>query len=160
MLRIVDPHHALLPLDRTPRASLTALIHCCSSTEPISLPIHSRAAQESHTHHPYPGGSLIILDILTISRILTFAAIMTRLKMLPPVVRHITVPPSPSFARPFIQSKGCELHPKKPLSDGRIPGAFHNLFVSRSRPSIHEDNLADEEADGKCLVKSGGLNFR
>ena len=82
-------------------------------------------------------------------------------KPLGSVIRHMTTPPTPSSLSQFAPPKTCLLQPKKALQDGRVPGMFHNLFVTnRQPPSIDQEDQSESEVGKKCLVAPGGVNFR
>jgi hypothetical protein len=79
-----------------------------------------------------------------------------------PVLRHMTLPPSSSVTKAtFASPKLCQLNPKTQLPDGKVPGMFHNLFVTDiPKPDVATGDLSETPIGRKCLVAPGGANFR
>ena len=85
---------------------------------------------------------------------------LSRAMPLPSVIKHITKP-APQAAQASIASSACHLRPKLALQDGRVPGMYHNLFVtSQNPPAADATDQSQTEGGSRCLVAENGINFR
>jgi hypothetical protein len=78
---------------------------------------------------------------------------------LPPVIRHLTHLPR-AGAQSKLVTRTCQLKPKAEI-DGKAPGMFSNLFVTRlNPPPAGALDESETYIGSRCLVAKGGINFR